>query len=77
MTAGGTFAKVDDMAMSDRESVTPANHSVEANLRLSDDGVISGTVSVTEADPTPFHGWLELMDMIESIRTQAQERHRI
>jgi hypothetical protein len=41
---------------------------VEAELRLTDDGVIAGTVEGPDGEATPFHGWLELMDRIEAIR---------
>lgn len=41
---------------------------VEAELRLSDDRVIAGTVEGPEGEPIRFHGWLELMDRIEAIR---------
>jgi hypothetical protein len=37
-------------------------------------GPVAGTVSGTPTGPTsPFHGWLELMDVVEALRTGAGE----
>ena len=52
----------------------PKAHVVEAKLRLSDEGVVAGTVGASETEPATFHGWLELMDAIESIRARAAHR---
>lgn len=42
---------------------------VETNLRLTREGAIAGTIATRGSDPTPFHGWLELMDVLERLRS--------
>jgi hypothetical protein len=34
-------------------------------------GTVSGMVSTPESSPRPFHGWLELMDELERLRSSA------
>jgi hypothetical protein len=34
-------------------------------------GTVSGTVSVADSTPREFHGWLELMDELERLRSKA------
>ena len=64
------------MPIAARDTTPPDGRWIEARLRLSEDGVIAGTVSAAEGDPTPFHGWLELMDALEGVRSGAPRRHR-
>ncbi|MCB0864824.1 MAG: hypothetical protein KDB58_03840 [Solirubrobacterales bacterium] len=44
-------------------------HAVEARLLLGDGEVIAGTVAAGCESSRPFHGWLELMDALDAIRT--------
>lgn len=43
--------------------------SVEARLVLGDGEVIAGTIAAGRESARPFHGWLELMDALDAIRT--------
>ncbi len=69
MTATGRCVMVGSMAV--YESSRPEDHMVVAKLVLSDEGVIAGTISNGDGEPASFYGWLELMDLIESIRPRA------
>lgn len=42
---------------------------IEARLLLGDDEVIAGTVATGREGARPFHGWLELMDALDAIRS--------
>ena len=42
---------------------------VEARLLLGDEEVIAGTIAAGRESGRPFHGWLELMDALDAIRT--------
>jgi hypothetical protein len=46
-------------------------NAVEAHLQLRSGDVISGTVGNGLGDPKPFHGWLELMDELDAIRSSS------
>ena len=54
----------------------PIARPLEARVSLTTDGVIAGTVAVGRAAPVPFHGWLELMDALESGRAQSAGESR-
>ncbi len=52
---------------------------VEARLQLGRDEVIAGTIATGREGSRPFHGWLELMDALDAIRSgepckQPEER---
>jgi len=46
-----------------------AEHPVDVTVSFSArSGPVSGTVSMLDGEPAPFHGWLELMDVLERVR---------
>jgi len=48
---------------------------VEARLRLDHGDVISGEI-VGEGGSRPFHGWLELMDALDALRSPALQNQQ-
>lgn len=51
------------------------DHTVEAHLLLDDGDVIAGSIADGE-QTRPFHGWLELMDALEALRSAPSLRER-
>jgi hypothetical protein len=45
----------------------------DVRLELLGGDVITGTVAAGDGSGRPFHGWLELMDALEAIRTNQGE----
>ena len=58
----------------DSDRMQPGGSPIEIKVSFSERlGPVSGTVLAPGGEPVGFHGWLELMDLLETSRATAAE----
>ncbi len=56
------------------DRMKPGGSPIEVKISFSERlGPVSGTVLAPDGEPVGFHGWLELMDVLETSRSAAAD----